>query len=78
MRRQSVQANLSVQALFGADDPEGTQLIADFNAYFGALEREASQLGSKLYQLIDQAMATVSSTPRKARLFRLPKSGCWT
>lgn len=54
---QSVQANLSVQALFGADDPEGTQLIADFNTYFGALEREASQLGSKLYQLIDQAMA---------------------
>lgn len=54
---QSVQANLSVQALFGADDPEGTQLIANFNTYFGALEREASQLGSKLYQLIDQAMA---------------------
>ena len=38
-------------------NPEGTQLIADFNTYFGALEREASQLGSKLYQLIDQAMA---------------------
>ena len=57
IEEQSVQANLSVQALFGADDPEGTQLIADFNTYFGALEREASQLGSKLYQLIDQAMA---------------------
>lgn len=54
---QSVQARLSVQTLFGEGDPEGKQLAADFQTYFGGLEREASALGSRMYQAIDEAMA---------------------
>lgn len=53
---QQVKANLTVDALFGADDPQGERIKGDFDAYFSQLDAEATGVGLALAQLINDAL----------------------
>lgn len=53
---QSVKANMTVDALFGADDPDGTKIKSDFDLYFSKLDAEATSVGLELAWLINDAL----------------------
>ena len=49
-------ANLAVDAVFGADDPEGAALKERFNAYYSQADAEAKQKGEALAAAIEAGM----------------------
>lgn len=53
---QQVTANLAVDAVFGADDPEGAALKERFNAYYSQADAEAKQKGEALAAAIEAGM----------------------
>lgn len=56
IRAQKKQATLNVKAVFGEDDPDGEQLIKEFNAYYDKADATATQKGLQLAEFIEKGM----------------------
>lgn len=53
---QQVSANLAVDAVFGANDPDGARLKNSFNAYFNQADETALSKGIELANAIEQGL----------------------